>query len=264
VVDPLDHPAYGTTRFTRTGTSGVAATNGDGANGHSMNGHSLNGHSLNGHSPNDRAVVASESDAVAEVARLEAFARDRLRALTAGVFRDALFPVLGLDSRWTAPRWFGSWELGAGAAVAECGLAHGHPPDDRDGPLVRVTSRATTDDDFEPVLDALIDEQVEMFFSERGIALDDAFVVDLRADVGGDDPARPWQFADITIDGMGVPFRILGDAGLWIAHGVYDDVVVGIEARGWPVAETALRTVRDFADYEAGSRSTMYLRARPA
>lgn len=232
MVDPLDHPAFGTTR--------------------------LNGSLPGASAPGSPGAL---DPARPDLAQLEASTGERLRGLTTQVFRHAPFPVLGLDERWTAPRWFGGWQLGDGTDVAECDLAHGHPPVDLEGPLVRVTSRPTPDDDFGPALDALVDEQVEMLFSERGVVVGGDHTIDLRADVAGDDPVRPWQYADILIDGLEVPFRVLGDTELWIGHAVYDGIVVGIEARGWPVGETALRTVRDFGAYESGSRTTMHLRA---
>jgi hypothetical protein len=172
-------------------------------------------------------------------------------------FAAAPFAPYALDARWTGPRWFG----GAGGAQGEhtrLEVAHGAPPDE-DEPRVRIETSVAQRVGIGGPRDArlhramVVQQLLRHYAHEFGALPDDvraaAFPRDSPVRI---DPTAPWDDETIPVDTVPVPFRVLARQHTWLGFGQHDDRFVAIWAHRWPVADTGLVPVVDFAVYRAG------------
>jgi hypothetical protein len=178
-----------------------------------------------------------------------------LRAATFQAFERASFLPHALDDRWTGPRRFASWNHTLDAGVTHLEVAHGVPPWQAPGPQVRVDTRRAAPDQLDFELDELVQDQCEALFRETGVLCEDLLDADFSVDDA--DLVVGWNHADIELDDVPLSFRVLGHDDFWVGHAISDDVLIGIEASAWPLEQTGLVSVRDFAPYDAGLREAM-------
>jgi hypothetical protein len=176
----------------------------------------------------------------------------RIRAMgdaMAERFAAATFAPCALDDRWTGSRWFGG--AGGLGEQTRLELAHGSPPDE-DEPRVRIET--STADHHGGLHRAMVVHQLLTHYTHEFGALPDdvraaAYPQDSPARL---DPTAPWDDATIPVDTVPVAFRVLAREHTWLGLGEDDDRVIAIWAHRWPVVDTGLVSVTDFAVYRAG------------
>jgi hypothetical protein len=175
-----------------------------------------------------------------------------------GSFADASFSPYGLDARWEGTRWLGGNGSSDGV-VTSLELAHGEEPWDDASTQVRVEVRVQRrvfehDAPNAGIASALLArEQVSRFWMATGTLDPQVRAAAFPTRAGRGEFTAPWADAEIAIDGASVAFRRLGDDGYWLAHAPHGRLLVGIEARVWPVESTGLVTIEDLAPYIEGS-----------
>lgn len=146
-------------------------------------------------------------------------------------------PLVGLDERWTGPRWTGGFGHGSGGHISYV-LGHGQ----RSGePRVLVETaglRLTAEDLDVPTLARRRTEQ-EAWTAWRAVT-DGA-------------PDDSWQLATIPLDGRPLRCGLGTTAELWLAVACTDELVL-VTVTSWGVAldEIALTSLADLAAYEDG------------
>ena len=173
-------------------------------------------------------------------------------------FADASFSPYGLDARWEGARWLGG-NASSDGVVTSLELAHGEEPwDDASAQVgVEVRVQRSTFGDGAPnagIESALLArEQDSRFWIATGTLDPQVRAAAFPTGAGRGEFTAPWADLEIAIDGEPVAFRRLGDDGYWLAKAPYGRLLVGIEARGWPVESTGLVTIEDLAPYIEGS-----------
>ena len=186
-----------------------------------------------------------------ELAEAEELRRASHRQMLDAAVR-ATFRGHALDGRWTGLRWLGggpsSPEIVTGFA-----LAHGSAPWDPESPQIRVQTRIP---DPPHTLDSLwcqiAVEYVREFWSETGKLPEPVRRAAFPQEPTAADPTDPWQEVKVPIDGVPVPFRVLGDDTFWVGQARHGEVVVGITATHWPIDRTGIVTVGEYGEYFAG------------
>jgi hypothetical protein len=175
-------------------------------------------------------------------------------------FAEATLPLFGLNPTWSGLRWFGGSGSSNGV-VTELTLAHGDAPWDLQQPQVRVETRSPgdsfgTDQSVRLAMAAflLARSQVQRFWSATHTLPDPVRAAAFPIDGVQRDPTEPWTRRLIPIDAAPIEFRILEHEAYWVGQAVHDGVLLGIDARAWPIATTALVSVRDLTPYVEGAR----------
>ena len=146
------------------------------------------------------------------------------------------FAVYGLDDTWSGRRWIGGFGDSDGE-LRSVELAHGDPFDET-APLVRVRTELVSIAQRSRPTQFTSDQA--RFFAIRHAA--DALAQHLwhagadhspalQATFTDDDPTEHWSPLPLIVDGMTVPFRSLVGWTSWIALGVTNGSVIGVQAR---------------------------------
>jgi len=167
-------------------------------------------------------------------------------------FREAAFPLLGLDESWAGDRWLGGFTT-ANGEVSELDL--GHSRVSADSGVVRLvvgvqvprnTPRGRADEDVALTLAAL--------------SLDSRLV--RAGGTGwqpGDDEA-PWlrlapaSRLTISVDGAPVEFEGWGEGERWVAVARVVERIVTLTAHNMEPKLVSLRTITDLEPYVEGAR----------
>ena len=91
---------------------------------------------------------------------------------------------------------------------------------------------------------------------ETGVMRDDVRAAAFALDAGtafSVDPVGPWDRVTLPVDGVAIVFRRLAEGEHWVALGELDGLFIVITARHWPMLETVLVAIDDFAPYYEGS-----------
>jgi hypothetical protein len=75
-----------------------------------------------------------------------------------------------------------------------------------------------------------------------------------RDGVHVEDPTSAWDRVSIAVDSEQVEFAVLREGAHWVAQTIIEHMVVGIEARNWPLDMTGLRIESTFDGYMEGGR----------
>jgi hypothetical protein len=175
-----------------------------------------------------------------------------------GRFERAAFPGYGLDDRWPGTRWFGG-SGSSGDEIDRLELAHGENPWDEEDAQVRVEKirpRKVLDDQTQNIaveLDIFTRQQVNLFWMSTGTLPEEVRRAAFEPGQMPRDPTAPWVDARIPVDGAAEPFRVLACDDYWIAQACHNGMLVGIEARAWPLDQTGLVTIDDLSPYHVGS-----------
>jgi hypothetical protein len=176
-----------------------------------------------------------------------------------GSFEKAAFPGYGLDDRWQGTRWFGG-SGGSGDEIDRLELAHGENPWDEEHTQIRVEKirpRRVLDNDTQNIaveIDLFTRQQVNKFWMSTGTLPDDVRRAAFEPGQMPREPTAAWADARIPIDGAAETFRILACDDYWVAQAHHDGMLVGIEARAWPLDHTGLVTIDDLSPYHLGSQ----------
>jgi hypothetical protein len=167
-------------------------------------------------------------------------------------FDEATFPCFGLDERWTGRRWYGG-QGGSNGRITHLSLAHGDDPYDPSAPQVRVESRAP---DEVALRHFLPRDLVGYVWRMTGVLEPEVRHAAFPVDGVVGDATAPWDAVALPVDGRDVEFRVLAAEQTWAALTKIDDVIVSIEAHGWPLERTGLVTITDLAPYDDGTRAS--------
>lgn len=170
---------------------------------------------------------------------------------TREAFDFASFEPHALDERWTGLRWIGGW--GGSDETSRLELGHGENPFEP-GEQIRVGTHGAADDNARAMAWAhLAQECVNAVWSSTGVLDDEMRRAAFPLAFTGRDPTEPWDGAEIEVDGIAVPFRVLAAGDAWYAQAHHGDVVLSITAGRWPITQTGLVSVFDVSEYVAGS-----------
>lgn len=168
------------------------------------------------------------------------------QADTEKAFREAPFPLLGLDESWTGERWLGGFATSNGETTE---LHLGHSRDTPDGTLrvvvgVQNANHAPTGENDSDLTRAALNLAREL--TRRPWSPGD--------DNGSSPRLAPSSPLAISVDGYAVAFRSWREGERWVAVGRSGDRIISVDARGIEPQLVSLRTVTNLEAYVAGAR----------
>jgi hypothetical protein len=164
------------------------------------------------------------------------------------------FSVYGLDQSWRGRRWFGGWGS-SNDVLRRVELAHGEAYDET-AALLRV---ATSDSaprptrrlrrgaplvDERPMIRSTVAQTLAQHLWHEGADYSDA----LRATFAANSVDQ-WDVCPILVAENEVEFRCLTWRNLWVALGVVDGLVLGVEARNIAPTDVRLVVIDDLEPY---------------
>jgi hypothetical protein len=166
------------------------------------------------------------------------------------------FAVYGLDATWSGRRWFRGWGESDGES-SSVEVAHGDAFDEA-APLLRVRtepvalSQRSRREHFRPEQARLL----KLRHAAQGLAQElwhagADHSAALQATFAADDPTEQWSPLPLIVDGQTVTLRWLVGWTSWVALGVTNDSVVGVQARNIEPDSVRLVVIDDLEPYLA-------------
>jgi hypothetical protein len=166
----------------------------------------------------------------------------------------AAFSAYGLDHRWNGLRWLGG-RGGSDGVVSYIQLAHGNTIGDPAATQIRVGTRASGNGASRDLgWYETAQHHIAEIWRRTGTLSEDVRRAAFPMEPTKEDPTAPWGETLLPIDEEPVTFRILAEAGFWVAQARHAETIVSIEAVAWPIEQTGIVTIQDLTEYEAGSQ----------